>query len=97
MQFQRQTISQDKLSAGPGAALFERLRWRRARDRNLDELGALDSLRLEDIGLSEQERARIIHANRTSLSSGNGETAGQELYAARGLGPFMVPSIRIAG
>ena len=96
MQFQRQTISQDKLSAGPGAALFEHLRWRRARSRNLDELEALDSSRLEDIGLSEQERARIIHANRTS-SSGNGETVRQELYAARGLGSFMVPSIRIAG
>ena len=97
MQFQRPTISQEKLSAGPGAALFEHLRWRRARSRNLDELEALDSSRLEDIGLSEQERARIIHANRTSSSSGNGETVRQELYAARGLGSFMVPSIRIAG
>ena len=43
------------------AALLERLRRQARRDQNLAELMALDSDRLQDIGLSERARARIAH------------------------------------
>jgi uncharacterized protein YjiS (DUF1127 family) len=96
MQDRRQTIFHDKLSAGPGAALFDLMRRRRARNRNLEELRALDRLRLQDIGLSERERARLLHADQKSLSSNTDDTDGKELYAACGLGAFMLPSIRVS-
>ena len=63
MSVQRQIPIRSKHSAGPVAALFGWVRRRRARSRNLSELGALDSLHLQDIGLSEHERALIICAS----------------------------------
>ncbi len=60
MRIQRQIPIHSKRSASPVAALFELVRRRRARRRNLAELGALDGLHLQDIGLSEHERAQII-------------------------------------
>jgi hypothetical protein len=44
----------------PGHGLLEMLRYGTRRRRNLAELRALDSCRLQDIGLSAQARARII-------------------------------------
>lgn len=41
-------------------ALFEQVRHRRRRRRNLAELKTLDGERLQDIGLSEAARRRII-------------------------------------
>lgn len=41
-------------------ALFEQARHRRRRRRNLAELKTLDGERLQDIGLSEAARRRII-------------------------------------
>ena len=41
----------------PGHGLLEMVRHRSRRRRNLAELRALDSCRLQDIGLSEQARA----------------------------------------
>ena len=41
-------------------ALFEQVRHRRRRLRNLAELKTLDGERLQDIGLSEEARRRII-------------------------------------
>ncbi len=43
-------------------ALFEPVRHRRRRRRNLAELKTLDGDRLQDIGLSEAARKRIIGA-----------------------------------
>lgn len=43
-----------------GLGLLERVRRRVRRKRNLAELRALDAGRLEDIGLSEEARARIV-------------------------------------
>ena len=42
--------------------LFEQVRHRRRRRRNLAELKTLDGDRLQDIGLSEAVRKRIIGA-----------------------------------
>ena len=44
----------------PGHGLLEMLRHGARRRRNLAELRALDTCRLQDIGLSAQARARII-------------------------------------
>ena len=44
----------------PGHGLLEMVRHRSRRRRNLAELRALDSCRLQDIGLSEAARAQII-------------------------------------
>jgi len=44
----------------PGHGLLEMVRHRTRRKKNLAELRALDACRLEDIGLSEAARARII-------------------------------------
>ena len=46
-------------AARPGHGLLEMVRHRSRRRRNLAELRALDSCRLEDIGLSEAARARL--------------------------------------
>lgn len=46
--------------ARPGHGLLEMVRHRTRRRRNLAELRALDACRLQDIGLSEQARSRII-------------------------------------
>lgn len=64
---EKQMLIRSKRSAGTVAALFESVRQRRARSRNLAELGALDGLRLQDIGLSEHERALIICGSWPSL------------------------------
>ena len=63
MRIWRQIPARSQRSAGPVAALFELVRQRRARSHNLAELGALDGLHLQDIGLSEHERAQIICAS----------------------------------
>ncbi len=63
MSIQMQVPIRGKQSAGPVSALFESVRQRRARSRNLAELRALDGTRLQDIGLSEQGRTQIICAN----------------------------------
>ena len=47
-------------AAKPGHGLLEMVRHKSRRRRNLAELRALDTCRLQDIGLSEQARARII-------------------------------------
>ncbi len=44
----------------PGHGLLEMVRHRSRRRRNLAELRALDSGRLQDIGLSEAARARMV-------------------------------------
>jgi uncharacterized protein YjiS (DUF1127 family) len=46
--------------ARPALALIEVARHSRRRDRNLAELRALDGVRLDDIGLTRQARARIL-------------------------------------
>ena len=43
-----------------GHGLLEAMRHRSRRRRNLAELRSLDSCRLQDIGLSEAARARIV-------------------------------------
>jgi uncharacterized protein YjiS (DUF1127 family) len=63
MGIQRQAPIRGKARPGPVSALFQSVRQRRARSRNLAELRALDGPRLQDIGLSEQGRAQIICAN----------------------------------
>ena len=63
MSIQMQFPIRGKRSAGPVSVLFESVRQRRARSRNLAELSALDGSRLQDIGLSEQGRTQIICAN----------------------------------
>ncbi len=47
-------------AARPGHGLLEMVRHKSRRRRNLAELRALDTCRLQDIGLSAQARARII-------------------------------------
>ena len=47
-------------AARPGHGLLEKVRHKTRRRRNLAELRALDTCRLQDIGLSAQARARII-------------------------------------
>ncbi len=47
-------------AARPGHGLLEMVRHKSRRRRNLAELRALDTCRLQDIGLSEKARARII-------------------------------------
>ena len=57
----RMKIRNEQLRAArPGHGLLEMVRHRSRRRRNLAELRALDTCRLQDIGLSEQARARII-------------------------------------
>ena len=63
MGIQRQFPIRRKARAGSVSALFESVRQRRARSRNLAELRALDGGRLQDIGLSEQGRTQIICAS----------------------------------
>jgi uncharacterized protein YjiS (DUF1127 family) len=43
-----------------GLGLLQRVRLRVRRRRNLAELRGLDAGRLEDIGLSEEARARLV-------------------------------------
>jgi uncharacterized protein YjiS (DUF1127 family) len=47
-------------TARPGPGLLALVHYRSRRRRNLAELRALDACRLQDIGLSEQGRARIV-------------------------------------
>ena len=47
-------------TARPGHGLLEMVRHRSRRRRNLAELRALDTCRLQDIGLSEQGRSQIV-------------------------------------
>ncbi len=57
----RMKVKNERLPATkPGHGLLEMVRRRSRRRRNLTELRALDACRLQDIGLSEQARARII-------------------------------------
>ena len=63
MRVQGQETVRSRRAAGPVAAMLETIRRRRARWRNLAEFGALDGLRLEDIGVSEHRRAQIICAS----------------------------------
>ncbi len=57
----RMKVKNERLPATkPGHGLLEMVRHRSRRRRNLTELRALDACRLQDIGLSEQARARII-------------------------------------
>ncbi len=52
--------NEQRRATRPGHGLLEMVRQRSRRRRNLTELRALDACRLQDIGLSEQARARII-------------------------------------
>ena len=54
----RRGIGRPKIKVGNG--IVERVRHRSRRRRNLAELRALDGFRLEDIGLSAADRARIV-------------------------------------
>ncbi len=57
----RMKIRNERLRATrPGHGLLEMVRHGARRRRNLAELRALDTCRLQDIGLSAQARARII-------------------------------------
>ncbi|MDX1575340.1 MAG: hypothetical protein R3285_04045 [Kiloniellales bacterium] len=56
------TKDRNRLRSGTkgGHGLLELVRHRSRRLKNLAELRALDSARLQDIGLSEEARARIV-------------------------------------
>jgi uncharacterized protein YjiS (DUF1127 family) len=60
MSIQGQTAKPGRRVGAPFSTLFELVRYRRQRSRNLAELKRLDGARLRDIGLSEDAAARII-------------------------------------
>lgn len=60
MNLREPTPTSGKRIGGPVSRLFELVRQRRERKRNLAELAKLNTVRLNDIGLTEGDRARII-------------------------------------
>ena len=63
MNTQRPVAILSERVGGSVSALFELIRQKDQRKRNLTELQTLDAERLQDIGLSEDARARIVRSN----------------------------------